>query len=100
MPSTIPPHPNRLLDLSIRQGVLTAEDQKAAGMDIHAGCSTERHNLGGLAAYRQCAELAWLFWRAKLAKASCGTALAGKFSATAIALALRIPDGEDVDAAA
>jgi creatinine amidohydrolase/Fe(II)-dependent formamide hydrolase-like protein len=102
--------------------VLTAEDQKAAGMDIHAGALETSEMLAfhpNLVdpAYKQAVTQSgetledvirmasvqnWPGYvgAPALAKASCGTALAQKISATVTALALSILDGEDVDAAA
>ena len=111
-----------LIDFSIFEGVLTTEDQKAAGMDIHAGALETSEMLAfhpNLVdpAYKQTVTQSgetledvirmasapnWPGYvgAPALAKASYGTALAEKISATVIALALSILDGEDVDAAA
>lgn len=111
-----------LIDFSIFEGVLTTEDQKAAGMDIHAGALETSEMLAfhpNLVdpAYKQAVTQSgetlediipmasapdWPGYvgAPALAKASYGTALAEKISATIIALALSILDGEDVDAAA
>jgi creatinine amidohydrolase/Fe(II)-dependent formamide hydrolase-like protein len=111
-----------LLDFSILEGVLTAEDQEAAGMDIHAGALETSWMLAFHPklvhpAYKQAVTQSGETWEdvmrmasapswpgyvgaPALAKASYGTAIAEKISATVIALASRILDGEDVDAAA
>jgi creatinine amidohydrolase/Fe(II)-dependent formamide hydrolase-like protein len=111
-----------LIDFSIFEGVLTAEDQKAAGMDIHAGALETSEMLAfhpNLVdpAYKQAVTQSgetledvirmasapnWPGYvgAPALAKASYGTSLAEKISATVIALAFSILDGEDVDAAA
>ena len=111
-----------LVDFSILDGVLTAEDQKTAGIDIHAGALETSWMLAfhpNLVdpAYKQAVTQSGETWEElkrmasapdwpgyvgapALAKASYGTALAEKISATVIALALSILGGEDVDAAA
>jgi creatinine amidohydrolase/Fe(II)-dependent formamide hydrolase-like protein len=111
-----------LIDFSILEGVLTTEDQKVAGMDIHAGTLETSYMLAfhpNLVnpAYKQAVPQSGKTWEdvrriagapnwpgyvgaPALAKASYGTALVEKMNATLIALALRILDGEDVDAAA
>jgi hypothetical protein len=102
--------------------VMTAEDQKVAGMDIHAGALETGWMLAfhpNLVdpAYKQAVTKSgettedvirmagapnWPGYvgAPALAKASYGTALAEKISANVIALALSILDGENVDAAA
>lgn len=108
-----------LIDFSILDGVLTAEDQKVAGMDIHAGAL----ETGWMLAYhpdlvnptyKQAVTHSGESWEEvihmasapdwpgyvgapALAKASYGTALHEKTTVTIIGLALRILDGEDVN---
>jgi len=111
-----------LIDFSILEGVLTAEDQKVAGMDIHAGALETSWMLAFHPdlvdpAYKQAVTQSGETWEdvmrmasapnwpgyvgaPALAKASYGTALDEKTNATIIALALSILDGEYVDAAA
>jgi creatinine amidohydrolase/Fe(II)-dependent formamide hydrolase-like protein len=111
-----------LIDFSILEGVLTAEDQKVAGMDVHAGALETSEMLAFHPdlvdpAYKQAATHTGQTWEETarmasapdwpgyvgapaLAKASYGTALAEKINTAVIALALRILDGEDVGAAA
>jgi creatinine amidohydrolase/Fe(II)-dependent formamide hydrolase-like protein len=111
-----------LIDFSILEGVLTTDDQKVAGMDIHAGALETSwmlalHPDSVDPAYKQAetqtgetleevirmaSEPNWPGYvgAPALAKASYGTALHEKITKTVIALALRILDGEDVDVAA
>jgi len=111
-----------LLDFSILEGVLAAEDQKAAGLDIHAGTLETSWMLfvhPNLVdpAYKQAIPQSGETWddlrriasapdwpgylgAPANAKVLYGEALAEKISTTVIALALRILDGEDVDATA
>jgi creatinine amidohydrolase/Fe(II)-dependent formamide hydrolase-like protein len=111
-----------LIDFSILEGLLTAEDQKAAGIDVHAGALETGWMLAfhpNLVdpAYKQAVAQSGETWEdinrmasapnwpgyvgaPALAKASYGTTIAEKISATVVALALSILDGEDVDAAA
>ena len=111
-----------LIDFSILEGVLTAEDQKVAGIDVHAGTLETGWMLAfhpNLVdpAYKQAVTQTGETWEdvvrmasapnwpgyvgaPALAKAPYGTALAEKISAAIIALALSILAGEDVDAAA
>jgi creatinine amidohydrolase/Fe(II)-dependent formamide hydrolase-like protein len=111
-----------LIDFSIYDGVLTAEHQKVAGMDVHAGALETSEILAfhpNLVdpAYKQAVAQTGETWEdinrmasapdwpgyvgaPALAKASYGTAIAEKISAAAIALALSVLDGEDVDVAA
>ncbi len=108
-----------LIDFSILHGVLTAEDQQVAGMDIHAGAVETGWMLAfhpNLVdpAYRQAVTQRGESWEEvarmasapdwpgyvgapALAKASCGTAFHEKTMAMIIDLALRILDGEEVD---
>jgi len=110
-----------LVDFSISDGILTAEDQKVAGIDVHAGAWETSFMLAihpNLVdpAYEAAVTQTGETWKEvmrmasapnwpgyvgapALANASYGTATAEKISATIIALALSILDGEDVDAA-
>ena len=111
-----------LIGFSTFEGVLSAEDQKAAGIDVHAGALETSEMLAFHPdlvdpAYKQAVAQSGESWEdviriasepgwpgyvgaPALASASYGTALAEKTSAAVIALALSILDGEDVDAAA
>jgi creatinine amidohydrolase len=108
-----------LIDFSVLDGVLTAEDQKVAGMDIHAGAV----ETGWMLAfhpelvdpgYRQAMTHCGKSWEElermasapdwpgyvgapALAKASYGIAFHEKTVAMVIGLAQRILDGDDVD---
>ncbi len=111
-----------LLDFSILEGILTAKDQKVAGFDIHAGTLETSWMLFAHPdlvdpAYKQAVPQSGETWddleriasapdwpgylgAPANAKASYGAALAEKISTAVIGLALRILDGEDVDATA
>lgn len=110
-----------LIDFSILEGVLSAADQQVAGMDIHAGALETGWMLAYHCdlvdpAYKQAATQTGETWEElicmasapswpgyvgapALATAAYGRAIHEKVSSAMIALALRILDGEDVDAA-
>lgn len=108
------------IDLSFYDGVLTPEDQKIAGMDIHAGALETSSMLAFHPdlvdpGYKQALPQTGENWEEighianvpdwpgyvgapALAKVSYGIAISEKISATVIPIALRILDGEDIDA--
>jgi creatinine amidohydrolase len=110
-----------LIDLSFVETVLTEEEKRSVGMDIHAGAIETGWMLAfhpNLVdpAYKQAVIQSGETWEdlgrmastpnwpgyvgaPALAKASYGTSLAEKISSTIISIALRVLDGEDVDAA-
>ncbi len=111
-----------LIDFSILEEVLTAEDQKAAGMDIHSGAVETGWMLAfhpNLVdpAYKQAVTQSGESWEEvarmasapdwpgyvgapSLAKSSYGTAFHEKTMALITDLALRILDGENIDLSA